>query len=341
MGTDPKRDAGKALRVALILGAECDEDLRARLSARGYSVLHARTVREASEALAEIRDDETVVRAFSEANLQILFRNLTPLEIRILKALLHHAGHFVPKTELYRQIYEGRGPIESRALDSRIRHLRRKLGPAGKSIESQRGVGVRWNPDPCERFGLSPRRLLALLAPYRAVLAAFFLAVGLAAGWLLRGAGGTDPAGGRAEPPAAETERIPLPPRQAEAMVLREDMAVAPGHGPECAVDGRTNTWFEALAPTRKKDGLLLLYRPPVRGTLSVRCGVPGSTNAPPPIRVWSQFADNEERRLGFVDPATGVFSCDLGEKPVSQVILVADADSDAPFAVQSATIDP
>ena len=95
------------------------------------------------------------------------------------------------------------------------------------------------------------------------------------------------------------------------------------------------------LAPTRKKDGLLLLYRPPVRGTLSVRCGVPGSTNAPPPIRVWSQFADNEERRLGFVDPATGVFSCDLGEKPVSQVILVADADSDEPFAVQSATIDP
>ncbi len=321
--------------MALILGAECDEDLRARLSARGYSVLHARTVREASEALAEIRDDETVIKDFSEANLQILFRNLTPLEIRILKALLHHAGHFVPKTELYCQIYEGRGPIESRALDRHIRNLRRKLGPAGKSIESQRGVGVRWNPDPCGRFGLSPKRLLSLLAPYRALLAIFFLVLGFAAGWFLRP--------DRAETgvrPDSVTEELFSPPPPVEAVLSTEGMAAAPGHGPECMIDGNTNTWFQTVAPARKRDSLLVLYRPPVRGRLDVRCGVPGSTNALPTVRVGVQYSDDEQRRLGFVDPATGAFSRDL-EKPVYKVFVVVAADSDEPFAVRSVTVGP
>jgi hypothetical protein len=340
MRTNTKRDAGKALRVALILGAECDEDLRARLSARGYSVLHARTVREASEALAEIRDDETVIKDFSEANLQILFRNLTPLEIRILKALLHHAGHFVPKTELYRQIYEGLGPIESRALDPHIRNLRRKLGPAGKSIESQRGVGVRWNPDPCGRFGLSPKRLLELLAPCRAILAVFVLALGFAAGWHLRPRmGGLE----RTEPgvrPGCETEELISPPPPAEAFLSTEGMAAAAGHGPECMIDGNTNTWFQTVGPARKRDLIQVLYRPNVRGRLSVRCGVPGSTNALPKIRVGVQYSDDEQRRLGFVDPATGAFSHDP-EKPVYKVFVAVAEDSDEPFAVRSVRIDP
>ena len=322
--------------MALILGAECDEDLRARLSARGYSVLHARTVREASEALAEIRDDETVIKDFSEANLQILFRNLTPLEIRILKALLHRAGHFVPKPELYRQIYEGLGPIESRALDPHIRNLRRKLGPAGKSIETQRGVGVRWNPDPCGRFGLSPKRLLELLAPYRALLAIFFLVFGFAAGWFLR-------------PDRAETgvysggeieELIPPPPPPVEALLSTEGMAAAPGHGPECMIDGNTNTWFQTVAPARKRDLIQVLYRPNVRGRLSVRCGIPGSTNALPKVRVGVQYSDDRQQRLGFVDPGTGAFSCDL-ENTIYKVFVAVAEDADEPFAIRSVTVEP
>ena len=321
--------------MALILGAECDEDLRARLSARGYSVLHARTVREASEALAEIRDDETVIKDFSEANLQILFRNLTPLEIRILKALLHHAGHFVPKPELYCQIYEGLGPIESRALDPHIRNLRRKLGPAGKSIEAQRGVGVRWNPDPCGRFGLSPKRLLELLAPCRAILAVFFLAVGFAAGWLLRP--------DRAETgvrPDSVTEELISPPPPVEAVLSTEGMAAAPGHGPECMIDGNTNTWFQTVAPARKRDLIQVLYRPNVQGRLSVRCGIPGRTNAPPKVRVGVQYSDDRQQRLGFVDPGSGAFSCAL-EKPVYKVFVAVAEESDEPFSIRSVAIEP
>ena len=340
MGTDSKRDDEKTLRVALILGAECGEDLRAQLSARGYSVLHARTAKEGFKALAEIGDDETVVKAFSEENLQILFRNLTRLEIRILETLLHRVGDFVPKPELYRRIYNGQGPVESRAIDPHIRHLRNKLGPIGKSIETQRGVGVRWNPDPCERFGLSARRLLALLAPYRAVMAAFLLAVGFAAGWLLRtGTSGPE----RDEPdgrPGCEAEEIIPSPPPVEAFVSTEGMAVAPGHRPECIIDGIANTWFQTLGPARKRDLIQVLYRPNVRGRISVQCGVPGSINALPSIRIGVQYSDDEQRCLGFVNPGTGAFSFDA-EKPVYKVFVAVDDNSDEPFAVQSVSVDP
>ena len=340
MGTDSKRDAEKTLRVALILGAECGEDLRAQLSARGYSVLHARTAKEGFKALAEICNDETAVGAFSEENLQILFRNLTRLESRILEVLLQCAGVFVPKPELYRRIYDGQGPIQSRAIDSHIRDLKLKLGPVGKSIETRRGVGVRWNPEPCECFGLPARRLLALLAPFRAVLTVFLIAVGFAAGWLLRtgtcGPKRNEP-GGR--PGCAAEEIIPLIPLP-EALVATEGMAVAPGHGPECITDGLTNTWFQTLGPARKRDLIQVLFRSKVRGRISVQCGVPGSTNRLPSIRIGVQYSDDEQRRLGFVDPGTGAFSFDA-EKPVYKVFVAVDDDSDEPFAVQSVSVDP
>ena len=67
---------------------------------------------------------------------------------------------------------------------------------------------------------------------------------------------------------------------------------------------------------------------------------MPGSANALPKIRVGVQYSDDEQRRLGFVDPATGAFSCEL-EKPVYKLFLVAEGDSAEPFAVRSATVDP
>ena len=92
--------------------------------------------------------------------------------------------------------------------------------------------------------------------------------------------------------------------------------------------------------PARKRDLIQVLYRPNVRGRLSVRCGVPGSTNALPKIRVGVQYSDDEQRHLGFVDPATGAFSHDL-EKPVYKVFVAVAEDSDEPFAVRSVRIDP
>lgn len=71
-----------------------------------------------------------------------------------------------------------------------------------------------------------------------------------------------------------------------------------------------------------------------------MQCGVPGNTNALPKIRVGVQYSDDEQRRLGFVDPGTGAFSCDL-EKPAHKVFVAVDDDSDEPFAVRSVTVGP
>ena len=120
------------------------------------------------------------------------------------------------------------------------------------------------------------------------------------------------------------------------------DQRALPGHGPECAIDGDTNTWYQTAGPARKKDGLVVEYHPSVRGTLSVLCGIPGSTNALPRIRVGVAYGDGSgSRKLGEVDPATGLFSGDIGEKPALRVFLVVAADSDEPLAVQSVTVEP
>ena len=120
------------------------------------------------------------------------------------------------------------------------------------------------------------------------------------------------------------------------------DQSSAPGHGPECAIDGDASTWYQSAGPARKKDGLVVEYHPSVRGTLSVRCGVPGSTNALPGIRVGVDSGDGSGiRTLGEVDPATGLFSGDIGEKPALRVLLIVAADSDEPLAVRSVRVDP
>ena len=326
--------AGTPERAFLVVDADGEraEALRAELESRGFAV----SVRRAKSAEEAAGPDAVP----SERELELLFRNLTKLEIKLLWALLRSVGRTVSKQELYQELYDGYGPIESRALDPLVRRLKSKLGPAGRSIETQRGVGVCWNPDPVERNGFATRRVFEALAPFRAAVLALFVVAAFAAGWFLRpGARG----GGPEAPavPAEEAERIPLPPPSVEAMAPNEGTAVAPGHEPERSIDGNPDTWFQTDGPARKRDLLLLWYRPAVKGTLSVRCGVPGSTNAVPSIKVWAQRENGRETMLGFVDRQTGAFSSGLGDDPIHKVFLVVAADSDEPFAVQSVRVDP
>ena len=323
--------AGTSARAFLVVDTEGDraEELRAELESRGFAV----SVRRAKSADEAAGPDAVP----SERELELLFRNLTKLEIKLLWALLRRAGQTVSKQELYQELYDGYGPIESRALDPLVRRLKHKLGPAGRSIETQRGVGVCWNPDPGERAGFPARQLFRILAPFRLAVLALFVVAAFSAGWFLRSGRDGEPA----PVPAANT-LVPPPPPPVQAGPWGPHQSSAPGHGPECAIDGDTNTWYQSAGPARKKDGLVVEYHPSVRGTLSVRCGVPGSTNALPRIRVGVAFGDGSgSRKLGEVDPATGLFSGDIGEKPVFRVFLVVGADSDEPLAVQSVRVDP
>jgi len=331
-------DAGAPPRTILVVEADGAraKTLRAELERRGFAVSVRRGG--AAEAAAVGREsspkeDVTGNQTLSEEETGILLWNLTPLETKALSILLRNAGTTIPRRTLYRRLYGGPGPRESRAVDQLLLRLKDKLGRLGESIETRRGVGVRWNAERKNPSWVSPLRLLEILRACRSAVLSLFLVVGFAAGWLLR-------AGTPARPAPGAEELIPPPPPPVEAFAATEGMAVAPGHGPECAIDGNTNTWFQTLGPARKRDLVQVLYRPNVRGRLSVRCGVPGSTNALPQVRVGVQYADDEQRRLGFVDPATGAFSRDL-EKPVYKVFVAVANDSDEPFAIRSVTVEP
>ena len=347
METKTENGAGRPERTVLVVEGDGAEALRAELAARGFSVSVLRG--ETAEKAAVLKSGPAPAApsdgsaggpgaAFSEEALRILFRHLTPSEIKALQLLLRNAGTHVSKRDVYCELYGGAGPVLSRAPDQLLRRLREKLGPLGACIECRRGIGVRWNPEPGETAGASVDRIVGWLPPVRAAVLSLFLVAGIAAGWLFVRSGAPRPEPGRPAPPA-QAESLALPVLPVEATVLGWDRAAAPGHGAECAVDGNTNTWFQTDGPTRKRDGILVRYRPAVRGTLSVRCEVPGGAGALPEIRVGAIFEDDEERRLGTVDPETGLFSCDLGEKPVRKVIVAAFADADEPFAVRSVVI--
>ncbi len=337
-----KRNSGAGAPPRTILVVDADDvrakKLRAELERRGFAVSIRRGG--AAEAVASERESSSSLEetpTLSEEDIGILLRNLTPLEIKALSILLSNTGAPIPRRTLYRKLYGGPGSCESRAVDQLLLRLKGKLGSLGKNVESHRGVGVLWNPDLKSTSGFAPRRLLQMLATFRLAVLALFLAA-VSAGWLLRSGRGGNPG---AKPVPAVCE-IPPPPPPVQAFLWGLHQSSEPGHGPECMVDGDTNTWFQSAGPARKKDGVIVEYHPALRGTLSVQCGVPGSTNAPPAIRIGVITAGAPRgRRLGYVDPETGFFSCDIGEKPASRVVVVVAADSDEPFAVQSIRIDP
>ena len=339
-------DAGAPPRTILVVEADCAraKKLRAELERRGFAVSVRRNGSAESAASgcespsSSSEDGGAANQTLSEEEIGILLWNLTPLETKALSLLLRNAGTTIPRRTLYRRLYGGPGPRESRAVDQLLLRLKDKLGRLGESIKTRRGVGVLWNPDPKSTSGFSSRRLLEILRARRAAVLSLLLVAALAAGWLLRSGRDGEP-GAKPVPAASE---LPLPPPPVQALPWGVDQRALPGHGPECAIDGDTNTWYQSAGPARKKDGLVVEYHPSVRGTLSVRCGVPGSTNALPRIRVGVSSNDGSGiRKLGEVDPATGLVSGDIGEKPARRVFLAVPADSDEPLAVRSVTIEP
>lgn len=347
MENEAKNGARAAVREFVVVEArgEGAEALRAELAKRGFavSVHRAGSPGEAASGADAAGSAGGLEADLSDEDIDVLVRNLTPTELRVLSILFGNAGRPVHRMDIYRKLYEGKGPVDSRAVDQVLLRLKDKLGPLWENVENRPGVGVLWKADGATPSGSAARRFFEKVVRGRAAVLSLLLALGLSAGWLLRpGTRERAPAGPGERAETSAMSRLPQPPPPISAFPWGRDQHWEPGHGPECAIDGDTNTWFQSIRPTRKMDGLCIEYHPSVRGTLSVRCGVPGSTNALPAIRVGVRSADEPlTRLLGEIDPATGCFSGDIGEKPAFRVLIVAFADSDDPFAVQSVRVDP
>ncbi|MCG8455348.1 MAG: response regulator, partial [Holophagales bacterium] len=69
--------------------------------------------------------------------------SLTATELRLLALLLERRGRFQTRTQLLRDVWGFARDVDSRTVDTHIRRLRSKLGPAGGQIETRVGVGYR------------------------------------------------------------------------------------------------------------------------------------------------------------------------------------------------------
>lgn len=72
--------------------------------------------------------------------------SLTVTEFRVLKTLMQRPGWVFTRRQIAEAIH-GHDVVGDRAIDVQIVALRRKLGPAGRRIETVRGVGYRLKAD--------------------------------------------------------------------------------------------------------------------------------------------------------------------------------------------------
>ncbi|MGE4070104.1 MAG: response regulator [Lysobacterales bacterium] len=76
--------------------------------------------------------------------------DLTPVEFRLLKALVHRPGHVMSRAQLLEQLYVDHRVVSDRTVDSHIKNVRRKFEEteAGSDpIKSIYGVGYKYEPE--------------------------------------------------------------------------------------------------------------------------------------------------------------------------------------------------
>jgi DNA-binding response OmpR family regulator len=70
--------------------------------------------------------------------------DLTATEFRLLILLAERAGRVQSRDQLLRDVWEYDNLIDTRTVDTHMRRLREKLGPAAKHLNTVRGVGYRF-----------------------------------------------------------------------------------------------------------------------------------------------------------------------------------------------------
>jgi two-component system phosphate regulon response regulator PhoB len=69
--------------------------------------------------------------------------HLTSLEFKLLRTLMQRRGRVQDRDKLLNEVWGYESVIDTRTVDTHVRRLREKLGPAGDVIETVRGFGYR------------------------------------------------------------------------------------------------------------------------------------------------------------------------------------------------------
>lgn len=356
-----KEDAAEFFRAPpgskLVVATTVEEaiDALGKGPADGYVVLDAKTFRETVNAIRREGGADgpagTSDRAmrFVPEHLDILFGELTRTQQIFLLQLLRKPGCLVPRGDMLAAIRGGDG-TESRRTHSlnQVAHvLRKRLGRAGRCIETVHGVGFRWNrslESGALSFGFLKVAGLAVMCTLAVVAGSLHFAFrdhgdgGWLAGmpfWSMRD---LSPSYSVGEPSAS--------------------VGYADGHSPWRAADGDEETWFESEGPARAGDWLAFRFPKPLERTaetasarrVEILFGRPGAVDPPlaPPCRVECSddpfFAPDSWRPAGNVDPATGRFVLPFADLPAASVWsvrVVVAADADVPLCVREACIAP
>ncbi len=70
--------------------------------------------------------------------------DLTATEFKLLMVLAQRKGRVQSREQLLRDVWEYNNLIDTRTVDTHMRRLREKLGPASKYLDTVRGVGYRF-----------------------------------------------------------------------------------------------------------------------------------------------------------------------------------------------------
>lgn len=74
--------------------------------------------------------------------------DLTATEFKLLALLAERRGRVQSREQLLRDVWEYNSLIDTRTVDTHMRRLREKLGPAAKHLDTVRGVGYRFLETP-------------------------------------------------------------------------------------------------------------------------------------------------------------------------------------------------
>lgn len=75
---------------------------------------------------------------------------LTPLEFKLLTTFMSRLGRVQSREQLLEDVWEMSSELETRTVDTHVKRLREKLGPARDLLETVRGIGYRL-VDPSDR----------------------------------------------------------------------------------------------------------------------------------------------------------------------------------------------
>jgi len=162
-----KRDAATAGIPIILLSARSEEtnrilgfelgadDFVAKPFSPRELVLRARTIlRTKSAAASESKIFRVgAIEVDQERHVALVNRHrigLTAIEFKLILALVRDARRVLSREELLSRIWGLETSIDTRTVDTHIRRMRDKLGPAGDQIQTVRGFGYRLDEHPPE-----------------------------------------------------------------------------------------------------------------------------------------------------------------------------------------------